>query len=151
MATGISAQCRQAWTKEWQRGGACESRILREQQAHGTGLTTTVTAQASALSLLAYAHPTRPVYASLYPEMRATLAQHNYAHPIMPLPSNGAPHNYLHLEPRTTIQLQGNEVHPHTIHYAGGTVMLFPRLPSLLCLSGYSMTHSLTTYTCSCS
>jgi len=111
-------------------------RILREQQAHETWLTTTVTAQASALSLLAYAHPTQPVHASLYPETRATLAQHNYAHPSMPLPSIGAPHNYLELEPRTTPQLQGNEMHLHTNHYADDIVLLF-QLPSLLCLLFY--------------
>jgi len=81
-------------------------RSLREQQVHGTWLSTTVTAQASALSLLAYAHPTQPVHASLYPKTRATLAQHNYAHPILPSPSIGAQHNYLDLEPRTTVQLQ---------------------------------------------
>jgi len=84
-------------------------RRLRKQQAHGTWLTTTVTVQASTLSLLAYAHPTLPLHASLYPETRATLTQHNYAHPIMPSPSIGAQHNYLDvtpgLEPQTTIQL----------------------------------------------
>jgi len=112
-------------------------RILREQQAHGTWFTTTVTVQAATLSLLAYAHPTRPVHASLYPEMRATLAQHNYAHPIIPSPSIGAQHNYLDLEPRTTIQLQGNEIRPRVIHYADDTVLLFPRLSSLLYLLFY--------------
>ena len=112
-------------------------RSLREQQAHGTWLTTTVTAHASALPLLAYAHPTQPVHASLYPETRATLAQHNYAHPIMPSSSIGAQHNYLDLEPRTTTQLQGNEMIPRVIHYTGDTVLLFPRLPSLLCLLFY--------------
>ena len=112
-------------------------RILREQQAHGTWLTTTVTAQASALSLLVYAHLTRPVHASLYPETRATLAQHNYAQPIMPSPSIGAQHNYLDLVPRTTTQLQGNEMRPRAIHYTDDTVLLFPRLPSLLCLLFY--------------
>jgi len=113
-------------------------RSLREQQAHGTWLTTTVTAQASAPSLLAYAYPTRPVHASLYPETRATLAQHNYAHPIMPSSSIGAQHNYLDLEPRTTTQLQGNEMSPVVIHYTHDTVLLFPRLPSLLCLLFYN-------------
>ena len=112
-------------------------RSLREQQAHGKWLSTTVTAQASALSLLVYAHLTRPVHASLYPETRATLAQHNYAQPIMPSPSIGAQHNYLDLVPRTTTQLQGNEMRPRAIHYTDDTVLLFPRLPSLLCLLFY--------------
>ena len=38
----------------------CLRRSVREQQAHGTCLTTTVTGQTSALSLLIYAHPTWP-------------------------------------------------------------------------------------------
>ena len=113
-------------------------RSLREQQAHRTWLTTTVKAQASALSLLAYAHPTQPVHASLYPKTRATLAQHNYAHPIMPSPSIRAQHNYLDLEPRTTVQLQGNKMRPHVIHYADDTVLLFLQLPSLLWMLFYN-------------
>jgi len=145
MATGISRRWRRAWTKEWQRGGACE------QQAHGTWPTTTVTAQASTLSRLAYAHPTRPVHASLYPETRATLAQHNYAHQVMHPPSPGAQHNYLDvapgLEPRTTIQLHGNEMRPRAIHYADDTVLLFPDCPP--CSYCYSTTHFLTIHTCS--
>ena len=127
-------------------------RILREQQAHGTWFTTTVTVQAATLSLLAYAHPTRPVHASLYPETRATLAQHNYAHQVMHPPSPGAQHNYLDvapgLEPRTTIQLHGNEMRPRAIHYADDTVLLFPDCPP--CSYCYSTTHFLTIYTCSC-
>ena len=74
-------------------------------------------------------------------ETCVTLAQHNYTHPIMHPPSTGAQHNYLDvtpgLEPRTTIQLQGNEMRPRAIHYADDTVLLFPRLPSLLCLLFY--------------
>jgi len=112
-------------------------RNLREQQPHETWLTTTVTAQASTLSLLAYAHLTRPVHAFLYPETRATLAQHNYAHPIMHPPSTGTQHNYVDvtsgLEP-----LHKNEMCPRAIHYAGDIVPLFPRLPSLLCLLFYN-------------
>jgi len=47
-------------------------------------------------------------------------------------------HNYidvaLGLQPRITIQLQGNELCPRVIHYADDTVLLFPQLPFLLCL-----------------
>jgi len=69
-------------------------RSLREQQAHRTWLTTTVKAQAlpslSLHILLGHCmlpstpHPTRPVHVSLYPETRATLAQHK-------CPPNNAP------------------------------------------------------------
>ena len=166
MVTGIGKRWRRAWRRaamddaghatDMHEGVDGDShqrtmatrRSLREQQAHGTCLTTTVTGQTSALSLLTYAHPTRPVHASLYPEMCATLAQHNYAHPIMPSPSIGVQHNYLDLETRTTTQLQGNEMRHHAIHYADDTVFLFPRLPSLLCLLFYDA--FLTIYTCSC-
>jgi len=54
-------------------------RSLREPQAHGTWLTSADTAQASTLCLPAYAQRTQPVHAFLYPETRATPAQHNYA------------------------------------------------------------------------
>ena len=117
---------------EWRRF----RRSLRDPQAHGARLTPADTAQASTLSRLAYAHPTRPVHASLYPATRATLAQHNYAHQVMHPPSPGAQHNYLDvapgLEPRTTIQLHGNEMRPRVIHHADDTVLLFPRQPFLL-------------------
>jgi len=140
MVTGIGGRWRRAWRRAAMVDGGGHGR-LREQQAHGTWLTTTVTAQASALSLLAYAHPTLSLHASLYPETRTTLAQHDYAHPIMPSPSIGAQHNYLDvtpgLEPRTTIQLQGNKMRPHAIHYADDAVLLLPRLPSLLSLLFY--------------
>jgi len=116
-------------------------RSLREQQAHGTCLTTADTAQASTLSPLAFSQLTRPVHAFLYNETHATPAQHNYAYQIMHQPPSEENRNYLDvalgLQPRTTTQLQGNELRPRAIHYADDTVLLFPQLPFLLCLLFY--------------
>jgi len=113
-----------------------------QEPARATGprtwLTTADTAQASTLSLLAYAQLNQPVHAFLYPETRATPAQHHYAYKIMHPPSSGDHHNYLDvalsLQPQPTTQLQGNELCPRAIHYADDTVLLFPQLPFLLCL-----------------
>jgi len=122
---------------EWRRF----RRSLRDPQAHGSRLTPADTAQASTLSLPAYAQLLRPVHAFPYLETRATLAQHNYAHQIMHPPSTGEHRNYLEvapgLEPRTTIQLHGNEMRPRVIHYADDIVLLFPPSLFLLCLLFY--------------
>ena len=92
-------------------------------------------------SLSAYAQLTWPVNAFLYPETRAILAQHNYAHQIMHPPSTGEHRNYLQaapgLESRTNAPLQGNKMRPRVIHYVNETVLLFSQLPSLLCLLFY--------------
>jgi len=128
MATGMSES-----VAEW--------RSLREPQAHETWLTTTNTAQASTPSPLAFAQLTRPVHAFLYPETRATPAQHNSAYQIMHQPLSGEHHDYIHvvlgLQPRTTTRLQGNELRPRAIHYADDIVLLFPLLPCLLSLLSY--------------
>jgi len=53
------------------------------------------------------------VHAFLYPETRATPAQHNYAYQIMHSPPTGEYRNYFDvapgLQPRSITQLQGNE------------------------------------------
>ena len=86
-------------------------------------MTTADTAQASTLSLLAYAQLTRPVHAFL-----------NHA-PTLIWGASQLPFDVaLGLQPRTTTQLQGNELRPRAIHYADDTVLLFPQLPFLLCL-----------------
>ena len=132
MATGMGEG-----VAEWTRF----SMSLHEPQAHRTWLTTTDTAQASTLSPLAFAQLTWPVHAFLYPKMRATPAQHNPAYQIMHQPPSGEHCDYidvtLGLQPRTTTQLQGNELRPRAIHYADDTVLLFPQLPFLLCLLFY--------------
>ena len=116
---------------EWRRF----RRSLHEPQAHGAWLTPADTAQAFTLSLPVYVQLPQPVHAFPYSKMRATLAQHNYAHQIMHPPSTVEHCNYLNvapgLEPRTTIYLHGNEMRPHVIHYADHIVLLFPRLPLL--------------------
>jgi len=116
-------------------------RSLREPQAHGTCLTTADIAQASTLSPLAFSQLTCPVHAFLYKETRATPTQHNYAYQIMHQPASKEHRNYLDvalcLQPRTTTQLQGNELRPRAIHYADDTVLLFPQLPFLICLLFY--------------
>jgi len=128
MATGMSER-----VAEWRR--------LREPQAHRTWLTTTDTAQPSTPSPLAFAQLTCPVHAFLYPETRATPAQHNSAYQIMHQPPSGEHHDYidvvLGLQPRTTTQLQGNKLRPRAIHYADDIVLLFPQLPCLLSLLSY--------------
>jgi len=72
----------------------------------------------------------------LYPETRATPAQHHYQ--IMHPPRSGEHRNYLDvalgLQPRPDTQLQGNELRPRAIHYTDDTVLLFLQLPFLLCL-----------------
>ena len=112
--------------------------FAREPQAHGIWLTTADTAHASTLSLLAHAQLTQSVHAFLYPETRATPAQHNYTHQIMHPPPSGEHCNYLDvalgLHPRTTTQLQGNELRPRAIYYADDTVLIFPQLSFLICL-----------------
>jgi len=127
MATGMGEG-----VAEWTRF----SMSLREPQAHGTWLTTTDTGQTSTLSPLAFAQLTRPVHAFLYPETRATPAQHNPAYQIMHQPPSGEHRNYidvvLGLQPQTTTQLQGNELRPRAIHYADDSVLLFPQLLCLL-------------------
>jgi len=79
----------------WRR--FCSS--LREPQAHGTWFTTANPAQASTLSLPAYAQLTRPVHAFPYQEMRVILAQHStpsIATPKWPRQGPGAPTTNLH-------------------------------------------------------
>ena len=69
----------------------------------------------------------------LYPETRATPAQHHYQ--IMHPPRSGEHRNYLDvalgLQPRTITQRQGNKLRPCAIYYADDTVLLFPQLPFL--------------------
>jgi len=128
MTTGMSER-----VAEWRR--------LREPQAHGTWLTTTDTAQASTPSPIAFAQLTRPVHAFLYPETRATPAQHNSAYQVMHESPSGEHRDYidvvLGLQPRTTTQLQGHELRPRAIHYADDIVLLFPQMPCLLSLLSY--------------
>ena len=75
---------------------------------------------------------------SMHWQTRATPAQHSSAYQIIHTPQYGEHRDYmdvaLGLQPRTTTQLQGNELRPHAIHYADDTVLLFPVLPFLLCL-----------------
>jgi len=108
---------------------ATDPQNMAHHRRHSTGLY---------LSLLGYAQLTRPVHAFLYTETRATPTQHHYAYQIMHPPPSEEHHNYLDvalgLQPRITIQLQGNELRPRVIHYADDTVLLFPQLPFLLCL-----------------
>ena len=60
--------------------------------------------------------------------MRATPAPHNYAYQIMHPPPSWEDRNYLDselsLQPRTTTQLQGNELRPRTIDYADDTAVI---------------------------
>ena len=107
---------------EWRRF----RRSLREPQAHSIWLTTVNTAQASTLSLRAYVPLAQPVHAFLYPETRATPAQHHYAYQTM--------HVAQGQQPQPTTQLQGTELRPRAIHYVDDTVLLFSQLPFLLCL-----------------
>jgi len=69
----------------------------------------------------------RPVHAFLYPEMRATPAQHHYAYQAMHPAPSGEHRTYLDvalgLQPRPTTQLQGTELRPRAIHYADDTVV----------------------------
>jgi len=103
---------------EWRRF----RRSLREPQAHAAWLTPADTVQASTLSLPAIAQLPRAVHAFPYPEMRATLAQHNYAHQIMHPPSTGEHRNFLDVatgqEPRPTT-LHGNGMHGNGMQQSG--------------------------------
>jgi len=63
-----------------------------------------------------------------------TMPGYQIIHP----PPSGEHRNYLYvalgIQARPPTQLQVNELHPRTIHYADDTVLLFPQLPFLLCL-----------------
>ena len=134
---------------EWRRF----RRSLREPQAHETWLTTADTAQASTLSLLAYAQLNQPVHAFLYPETRATPAQHHYAYKIMHPPPSGEYRNYLLTLPSAySPELLHNCRGMNCTHARFIPLMTlscyFPNCPS--CSACYSSTHYLTIYMCFC-
>ena len=138
---------RRACLKEWQSGG-----VSAETCARATGprnMTTADTAQASSLFLLAHAQLPRPVHAFLYPETRATPAQHNYAYQIMHPPPSGEYRNYLLTLPSAySPELLHNCRGMNCTHARFIPLMTlscyFPNCPS--CSACYSSTHYLTLY-----
>ena len=117
-----------------------------------TWLTTTDTAQASTPSPLAFAQLTRPVHAFLYPETRATPAQHNSATKSC---------TNLHLGSIAITLTFSSACSPELLHDCREMncapvrfIMLmtlscyFPNCPA--CSPCYPTTHYLTMYMCFC-